>query len=268
VPAPDDNAELCRAIAALTHVGSPEAKRAFYDAFLDSTLLVPSTEDLGYLDHYGPKVPDIELIPLAKISGPGGEVIQPVFTVEQALQTWLPGGCPQVRLGARTLLDIVLQSDDYAVVIDPAGGVPVTLERWEIRTLAEGRIPVRASAEHLAVDPRVIIQQVVEEVREAKTNPPDEWVARVASLLGPYAEVVGAHLVEVEIGGASPGIRCIVRFDPDTDEDTTKKVLYFLNTRVPRTIAPGVSVEFMTSTNDDILWTCQVIGLKVYERPA
>lgn len=268
VPDRPDNTALRRAMEAVAHVGSPEVRTALYEVFRGSTLVVPSTEDLSYLDHYGPTVPDIELIPLAKIAGPGGESIQPVFTDEEALHTWLPGGCPFVRIAARALLRMMLSAGDCSIVIDPSGSTPLTLERWEVRTLAEGRVPARASAEHLAVDPRTILQQVVEDVRECKTVPPGEWIERVAALLAPYDDVVGAHLVEVAIGGASPGVRCVVRFDPDADDDLVNKVLYFLNTRVPRTIAPGVSVEFMTSTNDDILWTAQTVGVRVYERPA
>jgi hypothetical protein len=120
------NDKLLKAIIALASQGMDKAGRAFYAAVLESNFLLAEEPDMAR--------------PIL-FSDENDEIVLPVFTDLERLQSVFPDAQRIGTMAARDVFRMALSNKTYRININPEQGPGGFLERYELEALVKGEIP-------------------------------------------------------------------------------------------------------------------------------
>lgn len=126
-----ENTDLSAALETIARGDTSAARRRVYETLLDSTLLVPLAEGRRAADGS----PRLDLVATASSRQPA----LLAFSDERALALW--GSAARTALATAAEVFAAALGKGLRLTLNPAGPVSVTLARWELRRLAEGRPP-------------------------------------------------------------------------------------------------------------------------------
>jgi hypothetical protein len=196
---PPFNPDLVRALHELVISETPAARRAVYEAIVQSELILPTWNKVsGWGNRPDPKDP---VRPLW-IGSKEGNVL-PVFTDWRAVTQWQLRAGPKsfATLSGRGIFAAAVAIDASLVLINPDGPIGLPVGRAEIDILASGAIPdgaydVNAKAIIVEVETYVCLGPAIE-------PPPDELVLNLNRVLTGCADVGKAFFFEASFGRGS-----------------------------------------------------------------
>lgn len=188
-PQPPSNPKLLAAMRAASQHGDANPRRAIYDAFGDSALIVPILDG----DEEPPRV--------RAVSTEEGRVVILAFTDSEALGAWAKEPVRWGSMRGRDLAPFAAENGVDSVVLNPAGPFGGELNAAELRTLAES-----AGLDVHDVDPSTGMASLeVSDVSQVQLDPSAEFsptlLAAVQQALSAAPGVRSAFPLEATIGG-------------------------------------------------------------------
>ena len=107
-----------------TRSNDPDAWEPVMDMLYRATVILPFVDDEDE-DDGGERDEDEENVPV--VANDEGEHLLPIFTDEEELDQWRPGGGRYTLVETPELLKLAVQEGFTGVVVNPAGSVPIEL---------------------------------------------------------------------------------------------------------------------------------------------
>lgn len=188
------NAELLEDMRALAEEDTPPRRAKLYESLRRARLILPMAERES-----APPGLQEEVNLLIERDEQGAKLL-PAFTDLAALRAW-NGACPQqAAIAGESLLELALDHEFAALLINPAGPVGGGLTRAEIQMLLEGLTPLEWSEDgttvQLGVDGEVAVG--------APQGESPGWLAPARAAIEARDEIATAYLFDLHARQGAP----------------------------------------------------------------
>lgn len=188
------NPHLLRAMAELAAADNDVSRRAYYQAVLTSTFLVPAS---------GPSLPQEDgqsTQAFIMLKDQADHIYLLAFTDYEALASYRPEGCYVAIVPGQLLCGIAAQNNIFSIIVNHKHGTGAHLLRPEITALAEGVLPSRSDSPAVAFT----VPNATDRTIEAPAPPSQEMLASVRSALEENGGIARAYLFKSAIGLGVP----------------------------------------------------------------
>lgn len=234
---PLDNTALVEAMEAVAADDSEQSRAILFGLLLDARLIV-ATRD-------APPAPvrrvteSEEPLSVRMHQDEDGDLM-PLFTSVATLQEWLPQGSGYAVIAAPVLFQMATANTTARIVIDPGSSTQGILTRFEIATLASGRLPLGGS-ERVAAGTEV-------DIGPPTTRPPDDVVHALRDELAATPAAQAAWLFLQHRTGYTPEMTIGVELQDGLDGDAEGAVMQSIVQGAFGRAAGVQSLTFMSVT--------------------
>ncbi|MEZ0095167.1 SseB family protein [Streptacidiphilus sp. EB129] len=197
------NSALEEAMLGVSRHDSPQSRALLYQLFLDAMVVVAIPDEPEELPVERVLHPG-ESIALLTVTDEDGEVL-PVFSNAEAVLAWRPSRGGVVTLPARDIVQMAAAHGTAKIVINPGSPTWGYVTSREIRSLAQGRLPLTDGSEVAAEDAEV-------QIGLPETMPSAEVMAAVTEVLQAEASAEVAWLFVMRQGDAPTETAVAVEF--------------------------------------------------------
>jgi hypothetical protein len=242
------NSQLVDAMYASIENNAPEARQALYQALIDSTLILPTDQDLRE-NANSESNPDMTLR-FFILEDEEGNNILPAFTDQNAVLAWMPEGTPYVALKAPQLFAIATRNPITQILINPSGPVSGRVHQNEFAALAQGQLPYTQTTPQQAAPEQTRIL-----IGKPQTPPPTAWHNALQHTLQNHTQIAAAYMFQLYVTGQEAKLVVGVHFTPGTEAAQQEEILQSLFTHFSNAYDQQEDVHFVALEESDFLQT-------------
>ncbi len=259
------NSGLSAALQVARRNPTPTTVAAFYEALLNSTLVLPVPEDLMPSSTAEPQyeTDDEEPIPLVTFEDDAGETVLVAFTDEDAAIAWEPEGMAYVGLRG---LDLVLLAAEHAIasiVLNPGNDNTWRMSRADIATLAQGELPA-----HTVTAPEVGVAGTTVVIAPPTEAPPARWQMAVREILAGYPSIEAAYVFELHLAREGSRLAIGLELYREMTSEAQDRLVDTVLSDFAAHLPEDQTLEFVILDEPDLLQAVRDAVPALYTHPA